>query len=84
MSLKSLVFAILTGIVLAADICEASAASPATPPQKHWVKPGASGEDFQRDRAACLMQASESAQMSDSRWTIIFVSCLRSQGWILR
>lgn len=56
----------------------------APPPKKQWHKDGAGAEEFQRTRARCIMNASSVSPMADGRWTIVFGSCMRSEGWILQ
>jgi hypothetical protein len=56
----------------------------ASPPKKQWHKGGAGAEEFQRTRARCVMNASSAATTTDTRWTLIFASCMRSEGWVLQ
>ena len=49
-----------------------------------WQKAGASQEDFQRARARCLAAASSHADMTDTRWTMIFLGCMRGDGWTIQ
>jgi|PersoiStandDraft_1058852.scaffolds.fasta_scaffold229014_1 hypothetical protein len=92
--IKSLI--VIAGVIACASIlsaCEHSEpplaiaapiiASPPPPPKK-WYKDGAGTEEFQRTRARCVMNASTAAPMTDGRWTLIFASCMRSEGWVLR
>jgi hypothetical protein len=55
-----------------------------SPPRPTWHKAGANIEDFQRARAGCFASASAYAEMTDTRWTMIFIGCMRASGWTYR
>jgi hypothetical protein len=57
-------------------------APPPPPPKKQWYKQGATAEEFQRTRARCIMNAESAASTLDTRWGVIFLSCMRSEGWV--
>jgi hypothetical protein len=57
---------------------------PPPPPPKHWYKQGASTEEFQRTRARCIMNAEMSDGGDAGRWTVIFATCMRAEGWVLQ
>ncbi len=63
---------------------------------KVWVKPGASTDDFNRDKYACLQQSQQQVsvlavgkysgygQSSQETNATLYSSCMNSRGWTLR
>jgi hypothetical protein len=62
-----------------------SAPPPPKPaPETVWSKPGATDEDFQRTRAACLLRQmeAENANPNSWGWIMVFSLCMRASGWV--
>jgi hypothetical protein len=66
-----------------APAASAVAAAP-PPPELVWSKPGASNDEFQRTKAACLLRLTEFQAASPGNWSAltIFPFCMRANGWV--
>jgi hypothetical protein len=77
----------------AAPVTPAAAAPPpAPPPEMVWTKPGATNEEFQRTKAACILRMEEDetaikAANPGNPWAslraiTVFPLCMRANGWV--
>jgi len=63
----------------------AHAAGPTPPaPEFVWSKPGASNDEFQRTKAACMLRMleAENANPNGWSWAGILPLCMRAAGWV--
>lgn len=70
----------------APPVTPVAASSPPPPrPEMVYFRQGASGEDFERARAQCRMNANMKVDVFDDpyRWTMIQRDCMRAAGWTL-
>ena len=86
-AMKSLRWRLLFATLLLAGCASQPPPRPAPPP---FFKEGASTEEFNRTRVRCLAQAEgASAESTDPHsqariWRVVFVGCMRAEGWVLR
>jgi hypothetical protein len=46
-----------------------------------WVKPGASEQDFMRDRGACQAQAHSISNPQVYQTMMVYEGCMQGKGW---